>query len=131
VGILRVLSCALGGVGGSSGGDLMGKQKGRGWYVDSYPWDCHNCCCRVCTGRLCPYKFDWGVYKHRCAKCVRGDFKNRIVLECTFFENKNTLPLRFKIKRRWRRESPVEKKLDAIMDKLGVKLSEDGQNDGK
>jgi hypothetical protein len=39
--------------------------------------------------------------------------------------------LRFKIKRRWRRESLSEKKLDAIMDKLGVELPEDSQNDGK
>jgi hypothetical protein len=50
------------------------------------------------------------------------------VLECTFFENKNTVPLHFKVKRRWRRESPVEKKLDAIMEKLGVEISDDDKS---
>ena len=103
----------------------MGKQKGRGWYCGSYQWDCHNCCCKVCTGRLCPYQHAHeGPYEHRCAKCIRGDFKNRIVLECSFFENKNTVPLHFKIKRRRQRESLSDKKIDAIMEKLGVELPE-------
>ena len=101
----------------------MGKQKGRGWYESGYPWDCHNCCCRVCTARMCPYQHAVeGPYRHRCAKCVRGDFTNRIVLECSFFENRNTVPLHFKIKCRRRRESMTEKKLDAIMKKLDIEV---------
>ena len=105
----------------------MAKQKGRGWYVHGFAWDCHNCECSVCTGRLCPYQHFNGPYKHRCAPCTRGDFKNRLCIDCDFFENKYTVPRHFKIVKRRRRESPLEKKFDAIMEKLGVELDEEGK----
>ena len=103
----------------------MGKQKGRGWYCGSYNWDCHNCCCRVCTARFCPYQHAIeGPYQHRCAKCIRGDFEHRICIDCDFFENRNTVPLRMKVVKRVHRKSELEIKVDAIMKKLGVEISE-------
>lgn len=95
-------------------------QEGRGFYLHDFPWRCYNCCCRVCTGRLCPYRHEWGVYKHRCGPCVESNGEMSRCLECDFFESKYVRPQHFKIKSRRKLEGPLEKKLDAIMVKLGM-----------
>lgn len=110
----------------------MAKKSGRGWVVYEFAWECYNCCCSVCTGRMCPYTHGWGVYRFRCAKCVQGYFDDhRICLECDFFENKYTVPRHYKVIRHKRPETALEQKVDAIMVKLGVEISSDGKNDGK
>lgn len=117
---------------------MMGKKVGDAIYSPAFSMECLNCLCQVCTGRKCPYQhLIYFNYRFRCAKCARGDFTNKICGMCDFFENCLRVRQKFKIKRRWHRESTVEKKLDAIMQAVGVKLSnaEDlghfGQNDGK
>ena len=32
------------------------KKPRRGFVYKTFEWDCYNCCCRVCTGTVCPYK---------------------------------------------------------------------------
>lgn len=110
---------------------MMSKQTGRGWYIHDFAWSCYNCCCSVCTAEKCPYSQTWGLYHHRCAECVQRNGQMRKCLECDFFVNKYTKPVRFKVVRRWHRKGELEKRLDAIMQAVGANLPEDSQNDEK
>lgn len=49
----------------------------------------------------------------------------RKCLECDFFVNKYTKPIRFKVVRRWHREGEIEKRLNAIMEHFEIELPED------
>jgi len=97
----------------------------NGWYVHDFAWSCFNCCCSVCTAENCPYPQHWGAYKHRCAECVYRNGKMRKCLDCDFFVNKYTKPLKMKVKRRYRKPGELEKRLDAIMKAVGAELPED------
>lgn len=100
----------------------MSKQEGRGFVNHGFSWDCWNCCCCVCTGRLCPYRKRWNnsLYRYRCAACAENNGKMTKCLQCDFFENRHTSSRRFKIKRKWRRDDTVITRLNAIIDKLGI-----------
>lgn len=99
----------------------MGKHENQGYVEKSFPWDCWNCCCHVCTGRNCPDKNKYfGPYRFRCADCVKSNGAWRICLECDYFENKHTSRRRFKVRRRWHREDAILSRLDKIMKKLDV-----------
>lgn len=106
---------------------MMGRKVGDKVYSPEWNSECLNCLCQVCTGRRCPYQHDnlYG-YRFRCAKCVRGDFVHRICAMCDFFENRNRVQRRYKIKIRHKREDITQKKLNAIMKKLGIE-----EQDGK
>ena len=98
------------------------KKPRRGFVYKSFEWDCYNCCCRVCTGTVCPYKkLTYGLYRFRCARCVRADDMGRI-FDCDYFISKYTVPRKFKIKRRFRRKGELEKRLDALMEHFGIEL---------
>lgn len=106
----------------------MTKQANRGFNLHGFNYDCLYCCCSVCTGRRCPYHHKTGFYKNKCYLCYTEN-KCTKTLECDFFENKYTVPRHFKVKRRWREvreEKAIEKKLDVIIEKLGI-----GQNNEK
>lgn len=84
---------------------------------------CHNCVCSVCTGRSCPHKsMRYAYYRFRCVRCVRDGLGR--LLECDFFESKFTRPRRFKIKNRTRRKGEFEKRLDLIMQHLGIVMDD-------
>lgn len=85
---------------------------------------CYGCVCSVCTGRYCRLRSArYGLYRFRCARCVLDDDMHRI-LDCDFFQSKYTLPRHFKIKRRWRRKGELEKRLDLIMQHLGIVMDD-------
>lgn len=83
--------------------------------------DCHNCVCSVCTGQFCPHKSAcYGYYRFRCARCVRDGLGR--LLECDFFRSKFVRPRHFRIKCRRHRKGWLEKRLDLIMDCLGITI---------
>lgn len=96
----------------------------KGFAYKSFEWDCYNCCCRVCTGESCSHKTMYGLYRFRCAKCVRSDDMGRL-LECDDFQSKYTVPRKFRIKRRFRRKGEIEKRLDALMEHFSIDLPEE------
>lgn len=49
----------------------------------------------------------------------------RKCLECDFFVNKYTKPIKMKVKRRYRKPGELEKRLDAIMKAVGAELPEE------
>jgi hypothetical protein len=100
----------------------VAKQSGRGFELHGFAWKCWNCCCSVCTGRDCPYPAKMGMYRNRCVRCVKANGKLDRVLDCDFFQNKHTSRRKFKIKRQFNRKGEMEKRLDLIMEKLGVEV---------
>ncbi|CAB1247960.1 protein of unknown function [Ruminococcaceae bacterium BL-6] len=46
-------------------------------------------------------------------------------MECDFFENKYTVPRRFKYKVSSRVKGEIEKRLDLIMEKLGIEFPDE------
>lgn len=101
----------------------------RGFVTKSFEWDCYNCVCRLCTGDKCRYRKTDGLYRYRCARCVQSQDMLRL-FDCDGFVNRLTVPRRFKIKRRFRRKGEIEKRLDLIMQQLGIDLPE-ALEDGK
>lgn len=70
---------------------------------------CYGCICLYCTRMQCPYK---GC---RCVSCQSDDLGR--VLDCDFFLNRRTVRV-FKVKRKYRKEDLLMKKVDRILELL-------------
>jgi hypothetical protein len=104
----------------------VSKKDGRGFRLpNEFNAQCWNCCCSVCTGRRCPYPHGWLAYHYRCVLCHSGELHNKCI-DCDFFENRYTVPRRFKIKsRRSKERSEILQKLDEIMKKLDIRVPDE------
>lgn len=103
---------------------MIKKARRKGFAMGSFPWDCYNCICRLCTGWYCRYKrYNYGFYRFRCAKCVDEGGRPK-VYECDDFVNKLVVPRRYKFTRRSRAKGEIERRLDAIMEHFNIDLEE-------